>query len=173
MKLFILISALISSAISIFSYNQIQQQENLYNLIGMNIKDAYVQKYFKSLGEYKIEDYSPPEKDYCFIKSGIQFRVYNTGVIDVIFCYNKNKKHIDKPVVYKGTLPFGINFNNSLQEIEQKIGEGTLVEKHGFYGRAYRWVIQDSLKMAMEITLPKEDTGKIFIHWVSLSKNNN
>ena len=71
---------------------------------------------------------------------------------------------------YQGKIPFGVNFSNRLAEINSKFGMGYIIDNQGFYGRTYQWIIQDSLKMTIQLQLPRTDKEYEKIEFISLSK---
>ena len=150
--------------------NYIKDSINLYDFIGINIESKEFKEYSKNLSEYKIRDFSDSLKDYVFENDGIQFRTNLSGEIEVIFCFNY-KTESWKPKSFKGQLPFDLTFSDTFAEIKEKIGEGSLFHSHGFYGRIFKWEIDEIYKIAIELRLPDENEKQIFIEMVSLSKN--
>lgn len=149
-------------------YQKIEKQ-NLYELIGENYNSKKVQNYISKIGNYEIKDYFEGKKDYIFEDNGIQIQTDLDDVIEVIFLFNY-KKESWKNKSFKGNLPFDLKFSDTFDEVKNKIGEGTLFHRYGFYGRIFRWQIQDSLKLAIELDLPRSENEKIFIEQVTLSK---
>lgn len=144
--------------------------QNLYELIGTNLNSKNTKSYLSALGHYKVEDYFKGKKDYIFEDDGIQIRTNLEGIIQVIYCSNY-KTESWRHKSFKGKLPFDISFSNTFDEIKSKIGEETLSDRSGFYGRTFNWKIQDSLKIYIELELPRKETGKIFIEQITLLKN--
>lgn len=160
-----------TSTTVIETYKKKHKNANLYEFIGLNINSEKVKRYLKNLGNYEFSTYFEECKDYHYENSGIQFRTDKDGLIIAIFCFNKNERIMNMPVRFSGKLPFQLTFDDSLEDIHRKIGEGTIFMRQGFYGRIFQWTIQDSLKISIEMELPKNENDKLFIEQFSLSKN--
>lgn len=145
------------------------RQQNLYELIGQNINSDVAQDYVASIGPYVVKNYFEGKKDYLYENEGIQIRTNLEGIIEVIYLY-RYKTESWKSKSFKGNLPFGLTFSDTFNEITDKIGEGSLAYSEGWYGRLFRWQIQDSLKLSIELDLPKEENDDIFIKQLTLSK---
>ncbi len=149
-------------------YQEIEKQ-NLYELIGKNFNSKEAHNFTSKVGKYEIKDYFEGKKDYIYENDGIQVRTNLKGIIEVIYLFNY-KTESWKNKSFKGNLPFDLKFSDSFDDIKNKIGEGTLFHSYGFYGRIFRWQIQDSLKLGIELDLPRSEKEKIFIEQVTLSK---
>ncbi len=150
---------------------ELNQDYDLYQMIGKNYNSPEIKEYVNNLGEYKIEKFSSEREDYYFKEKGIQFSIHTTdSIIRVIFLYNTIKWSNGKYDSYSGKIPFGVSFSDSLKKLNSKFGEVSVLDNQGFYGRTYQWIIQDSLKMSMEVELPRNENEKMFIEFISLSK---
>lgn len=167
LKLFITTLSLI-----VISFAGCDNPKNLYDLIGLNINSNSAKAYIKNLGECKTSDLFDTHKDYHYENAGIKFRTTLSGEIVTILCFNENKQRTNQLARFSGKLPFNLTFDDNLEEIQNKIGEGEVMDYNGFYGRVYRWIIQDSLRVGMEMRLPSSENEKLFIDYISLSKKN-
>lgn len=151
--------------------NESYKDQNLYEFIGLNIHSEIVKNYLNNLGSYKYWEIGDYTKDYHYENDGIQFRTDENDIIEVIFCFSKDNRYINKPVNFVGKLPFELTFEDTMEEIHSKIGEGVLYRSHGFYGRIYYWFIQDSLNLYIELELPRTNDKEILIEQISLTKS--
>lgn len=143
----------------------------LYNFIGLNINSEEVQRYLINFGEYKTWNFSNNIIDYHYEYAGIQFRTYQSGEIIVIFCFNKNSRLINQPIRFIDDLPFNLTFDDEMEEINNKLGEGHIYRRYGFYGRTFKWTIEDSLNIYIQMELPRKENDKLYIEQISISKN--
>ena len=163
----------------LFSCNSSKQVEitaknktlTLFEFIGLNINSEAVKQYTINLGDYKIKDYGKLRKEYHYEQDGFRLRTKNDGEIVAIFCFNKDEKMINKPAVFLGKLPFDLTFNDRIKDLKKKINKNPKVKSYGFYVQTYEWIIQDSLRVAIELELPRKKKEKVFIKQISFAKN--
>ena len=146
-----------------------QKIQNSHELIGLNKSSEKVKSYFATLGRCEIRNYDKDRTDFDFIDNGILFRFDLEENIKVIFFSNyKTKDWTNKS--FKGELPFGIEFSDSLETLTVKLGEGNLWHRHGFYGRIFEWFVQDKFRLTIELELPRNENEKVFIETIGISK---
>lgn len=144
-----------------------QEAIDLYELIGLQIHPEKYKNYFQCLGKFVTEEFASDITDYHYQNSGIQFRTNNEGIVIVIFFFNYQNISVLKP--YKGGLPFGVNFTDDLEALESKLGEATILERRGFYGRTFGWQIEDK-KIFIQAKLPSSQNESFLINTISISK---
>lgn len=99
-------------------------------LIGQRLDDPKVQEIFKSWGSPSIYDKNTT-KIYKFIDDGISLVVNNRGVIEGVIFYSLSAYKFKQ---YQGTLPHGLTFNDTKEDVQSKLGkpneETATIDKH-------------------------------------------
>jgi hypothetical protein len=125
MKILILLAFVSVASCSFADDTNAIYQTNFQQLIGKSLYSQDIEKFFSHFSnEPFIDDSAPTVSYYEFQKEGmiLHFKDYGTEsspIFQGVLLYGQNS---DGYTPYKGPLPYGLNFNMTRGEVEQKLG---------------------------------------------------